>query len=316
LIALGALVGVLWIIPSDHYLYLPDPALEVDPLVSVPDENEDESPAKGGIYMVDIIVRRAQLFERLFPEIHAGAELVPEHVVNPAGVSESERRQESLSEMSASQQVAIAVALRSLGHDVDPRGAEVARVLPDAPAEGKLEVGDVIVEASGKKVSSPTELFDVMRSHRPGTPVRLEIRRDGRLREIVVGTRSAGGGEKRAIVGIIVQPEFRFPVGVNIDAGRIGGPSAGLAFALDIVDELGRDLDRGRRIVVTGTLSLDGTVGEIGGIEQKVVGARLVDADIFIVPVDNEAEARRHAEGLEIVAVEDFEDALSALATG
>jgi PDZ domain-containing protein len=307
-------MAALWIVPSDHYLFLPDPALEVDPLVSVPDE--DTGSAEGGIYMVDILVRRASLFERVFPQVHGDAELVPDEVVNPAGLTERERKQESLSEMSVSQQIAIAVALRSLGHDVDPLGAEVVRILPGAPAEGKLEVGDVIVGLKGRKVRSPEELIRLMRGHRPGTPVRLEVRRNGRERELVVGTRAAGGDEQRAVVGVQIQPEFRFPVGIRIDARNIGGPSAGLAFALDIVDELGDDLDRGRRVVVTGTLELDGTVGAIGGIEQKIVGARHVEADLFLVPDGNAAEARSHAEGLEIVAVTTFEEALSALTTG
>ena len=306
-------MAALWIIPSDHYLFLPDPALEVDPLVSVPDE--DTGSADGGIYMVDILVRRASLFERMFPQVHGDAELVSEEVVNPAGLSEGERKQESLSEMSVSQQIAIAVALRELGHDVDPLGAEVVRILPGAPAEGKLEVGDVIVGLKGEKVSSPDELIRLMRDHRPGTPVRLEVRRDRRELDLVVGTRAAGGDEQRAVVGVQIQPEFRFPVGIRIDARDIGGPSAGLAFALDIVDELGDDLDRGRRVVVTGTLNLDGTVGAIGGIEQKTVGARLAEADLFLVPDGNAAEARSNAEGLEIVAVSTFEEALTVLAT-
>jgi PDZ domain-containing protein len=281
--------------------------------VSVPDENT--TSAEGGIYMVDILVRRASLFERIFPQVYGDAELVPQEVVNPAGLSERERKQESLSEMSVSQQIAIAVALENLGHDVDPLGAEVVRILPDAPAEGKLEVGDVIVGLKGEKVSSPDELIRLMRRHRPGTPVRLTVRRKGRELDLVVGTRAAGGDERRAVVGVQIQPEFRFPVGIRIDARNIGGPSAGLAFALDIVDELGDDLDRGRRVVVTGTLDLDGTVGAIGGIEQKTVGARLVDADLFLVPAGNAADARSNAEGLEIVAVSTFEEALAALAT-
>jgi Lon-like protease len=305
---------VLWLIPSDHYLYLPDPALEVDPLVRVPDEDPG-SPSEG-IYMVDILISRASLFERLFPQVHEGAELVPEDEFNPAGLSESERRQESLSEMSASQQIAIAVALRHLGHEVDPLGAEVAQVLPGAPADGKLQIGDVIVAAKGQEVRTPEDLFEAMSGHTPGTPVRLDVRREGRDREIVVGTRASTEGERRAVVGIIVQPELRFPVDIEIDAGNIGGPSAGLAFALDIVDELGEDLDRGRRVVVTGTLGLDGRVGPIGGIEQKTLGAREVDADVFLVPDENAAAARRRANGdLEVIPVSTFQEALSALTT-
>jgi PDZ domain-containing protein len=267
--------------------------------------------------MVDILVRRASLFERFFPQVHDGAELVPEDEFNPQGLSDTQRKQESLSEMSASQQIAIAVALRSLGHDVDPLGAEVASVQAGAPADGKLRLGDVIVGAKGKTVQTPEDLFEIMSTHAPGTPVRLEVRRDGREMELTVGTRAAPDGERRAVVGIIVQPELRFPVDVRIDAGNIGGPSAGLAFALDIVDELGEDLDRGRRVAVTGTIGLDGRVGPIGGIEQKTLGARLVNADVFVVPDSNAEEARRRADGaLEVVAVSTFNEALTALTTG
>jgi Lon-like protease len=266
--------------------------------------------------MVDILISRASLFERLFPQVHEGAELVPEEEFNPEGLSESERREESLSEMSASQQIAIAVALRHLGHKVDPLGAEVAQVLPGAPADGKLRIGDVIVGAKGREVRTPEDLFEAMSAHTPGTPVRLDVRRGGRDMEIVVGTRPSTDGERRAVVGIIVQPELRFPVDIRIDAGNIGGPSAGLAFALDIVDELGEDLDRGRRVVVTGTLGLDGRVGPIGGIEQKTLGARLVDADVFLVPDENATAARSRADGdLEVIPVSTFQEALSELTT-
>jgi Lon-like protease len=266
--------------------------------------------------MVDILISRASLFERLFPQVHDGAELVPEEEFNPEGLSQSERREESLSEMSASQQIAIAVALRHLGHKVDPLGAEVAQILPGAPADGKLRVGDVIVGAKGREVSTPEDLFEAMSTHTPGTPVRLDVRRGGREIEIVVGTRASTDGERRAVVGIIVQPELRFPVDIRIDAGNIGGPSAGLAFALDIVDELGEDLDSGRRVVVTGTLGLDGRVGPIGGIEQKTLGARLVDADVFLVPDENAAAARSRADGdLEVIPVSTFQEALSVLTT-
>ncbi len=101
---------------------------------------------------------------------------------------------------------------------------------------------------------------------------------------------------------------------VSIDAGSIGGPSAGLAFALGIVDELGDDIDDGRTIVVTGELALDGTVIPIGGIKQKTIGAKEAGADVFIVPDANAEEARKYADGLEIVAVSTFDEAIDALA--
>lgn len=286
--------------------------------MEVPDESTMED--EGGIYMVDILVRKASLFERLFPEIHDSASLVPEEEFNPTGVSEPQRRQSSLNQMSRSQQIAVAVALRELDYDVEatPIGAEVALVLPDSPAEGKLQPGDVIVGALGERVRSPTDLRDVMAGHPPGDPVELEVRRAGRARTIEVGTRADPEDAGRAVVGVLVEQaaDIELPLDIKINAGDVGGPSAGLAFALDVVDELGRDIDRGRKIAATGELDLEGNVGAIGGIEQKAAGARLIDADVFVVPEDNAAEARQHADGLEIIAVSSFEEALAVLATG
>ena len=321
LLALAAVVAaagaVVFLVPSGHYLFLPDPARPVDPLVRVP--GEQAGSEDGGVYMVDILVRKATLFERLFPGSQEGSSLVPDEHVNPVGVSESERRRSSLNEMSRSQQIAVAVALRSLGYRVKvaEKGAEVTTVLPDRPAEGTLEIGDVIVSARGRRVRSPKELQEAMRAVDPGDAVRLVILRKDERRTLELETTSDPDDEDRAVFGIIVQQaaDFEFPVRVRIDAGDIGGPSAGLAFALDVVDELGRDLDRGRRIAVTGELDLEGTVGEIGGVKQKTIGAREAGADVFVVPDENAEEARRYAEGLEVVAVSTFREAVARLQT-
>ena len=116
----------------------------------------------------------------------------------------------------------------------------------------------------------------------------------------------------------IVAPEtdIRLPIKVRIDAGNVGGPSAGLAFALDVMEELGRNVDRGHRIAATGEIFADGSVGPIGGIKQKTFGARAAGVDAFLVPAgDNAREARKYAGGLRIIPVETFPQALRALAT-
>jgi PDZ domain-containing protein len=278
---------------------------------------EDAQPDEGGIYMVDILVRKASLLERLFPGLHEGSTLVPAEQLNPAGVSESQRRRQSLNEMSRSQQVAVAVALRELDYDVDatPNGAEVTLVFPDAPAEGRLEVGDVIVSAQGEPVRSPGALRAAMAEVDPGQEVSLRVRRSGGIRTVRLSTERSEEEPTRAVVGVLVEQsaDIDLPVNVRIDAEEIGGPSAGLAFALDVVDELGEDIDEGRRIVVTGELDLEGNVFAIGGIKQKTIGARQADADLFIVPDENAEEARRHADGLRIVAVSTFDEALASL---
>jgi Lon-like protease len=174
------------------------------------------------------------------------------------------------------------------------------------------------VEAQERRVRSPEELREAMAELRPGDEVELAVRRDRERRTFRLET-IASDDDRRAVVGVGIQQaaEFDFPLDVDIDAGDVGGPSAGLAFALDVVDEVGpTDVDGGRRIVVTGELELDGDVLAIGGVKQKTIGAREAGADLFVVPDANAAEARRHADGLEIVAVGTFEEALSHLTTG
>jgi Lon-like protease len=307
---------VLWFVPSNEYIFLPDPPRAVEPLVQVPGEKRTDE--NGGIYMVDIFVRKASLLERLIPGIHDGASLVPAKDVNPIGVSESQRIKQSQDEMSQSQKIAAAVALRQLGYKVNVKtnGVEVTAVYPGAPAAGKLEVGDVIVSVNGKPVETTADLQRLMRDVEPGDTVKFGIRRSGGVEQVDLDTVASTDQDRRAIVGVQIDQSatIDLPVAIKIDTGSIGGPSAGLAFSLDIVDELGKeDLDDDKKIVVTGALDLDGTVEPIGGIKQKTIAARDAHADLFLVPDDNAAEARRYADGLDVVPVSTFREALSVL---
>ncbi len=145
-------------------------------------------------------------------------------------------------------------------------------------------------------------------------PVR--VRREGRPLTVRLRPIDAGG---RRLLGIDAKPLVhvkKLPVRVKIDAGNVGGPSAGLAFALDVLEELGRNVDRGHRIAATGEIVLNGDVGAIGGIKQKTIGARRAGVDAFLVPAgDNAREARKYAQGLRIIPVKSFQQALRALAT-
>ena len=305
----------LSMIPSDHYIVLPDRARPTDPLVRIPGE---ESQDEEDVYMVDVRIGRASLFERLFPWTKEGADLLPERVVNPAGVSDRQRRQSSLNDMSRSQLIAITVALRELGREVDVNesGAEIVLVQPDSPADGVLEVGDVIVEAEGQEVESIQGLQRALSDVEPGQDVELTVQRGDERVQVTSGTQAAPDDPDRAVMGVQVQDalDFEFPVDIEIDAGNIGGPSAGLAFALDIMDELGDDIDRGRKIVATGELTLDGEVLPIGGVKQKAIGAREAGADIFLVPDGNFEDAKKATDDLDIIPVSNIEEALSVLA--
>jgi len=317
---LAVAAGVLYVVPSDHYLFLPDRARPVDALVSIENaelEGDDDTTDEG-VYMVDILVRRASLLERLIPKLADGATLVPAHAVNPIGVSDTQRRQTSLNQMSRSQEIAVAVALEALGYvvDVEDEGAEVTTVLPDRPADGILQVGDIVIGAAGTPVRRARQLQAALAGVRPGEEVGLTIVRDDEEMKVTVGTIPSEQDPNRAVMGVLIEQAatFDFPLEVEIDAGDIGGPSAGLAFALGITDELGDELTCGRRITVTGELDLEGNVGPIGGVKQKAIGADQSGADVFIVPEANAVEAREHApEELEVIAVATYAEAVDAL---
>jgi PDZ domain-containing protein len=313
---LGIVLLFLWLLPSNTYIFLPDRAHPVAPIVDV--QGGKDPTDGGGIYFVDIFVRKATLLERIWPGIHEGAQLVPASAVVPKGTSEKQRRQEDAREMTRSQQVAAAVALRAAGYKVDanPIGVVVEQVDPRVPAAGKLQPTDVIISANGKRVRAPGDLRRVVGALRPGATVRLVVRRgDTQTRVDVRTVRDADG---RTIIGVIIDQEafIKLPLRVKIDAGNVGGPSAGLAFALDVLEELGKDVDHGRRIAATGQIGLDGTVSSIGGIRQKTIGVRNSGIRVFLVPAgENAAEARRYAHGVRILAVRNFQQALHELAT-
>ena len=316
----AVLVGLAWFYPSRDYLYVPNTAIPVAAKVKV----EGEKPAaqgKGAIYYVDVSVRQATWAERLVPYFRPdGATLVPREQVVPAGSSFEDRHEEGLREMARSEKVAAAVALKQAGYKVKatPRGALVEAVATDAPAAAELDSGDVIVGSRGRSIQTPEQLRRSFTGVRPGADVGLSVRRNGRVKTVTVRTVESPSEPGRAIIGIRVAQaaDIKLPLKVDIDLGAVGGPSAGLPFALDVLQELGTNVDHGRRVVATGEIALDGTVGPIGGVKQKTFGARRAGADVFLVPAgENAAEARRYAGNLRIIPVTSFQQALSALAT-
>jgi Lon-like protease len=309
-----AVVAVLWAVPSDKYIFLPDEARAVAPLVDVEGERPDENG--GGIYYVAVDVRKASLLEKLVPRIREGATLVEVSDVRAPGQNEQEHRRAELASMRQSQEYAAAVALRALGYPIEivPRGAQIASVVDGYPAEGKLRARDLIVAVDGKPVATPDEFRSAILRKRPGETVRLRLR--GSAREVAIRTTRNPDRADRPFIGVLInEPDVKLPLSVRIDTGEVGGPSAGLAFALDLLEELGRDVDRGYRVAASGELGLDGSVGGVGGIKQKTIGARRAGADVFLVPGENADEARRHAGDLRVIAVNSFRQALRALAT-
>jgi Lon-like protease len=322
LLALGlvvlAIVLALVVAPSSDYIFLPDRAHPVAPLVTVAGGHD---PSRGGIFFVDVVVRKATLLERLFGGLHHGADLYPASAINPPGVDDAQRRRIDLQDMRLSQQIAAAVALRAAGLKVTLRstGVLVSEVESGTPAVGKLEPDDVITNVDGTRVRSPDGLKAAMLKHSIGDVVRFTITRGRSTREVAIKTvASTDSDPRRPVVGFLPATALavHLPISVRIDAGNVGGPSAGLAFALQVYEEEGHDIVRGNRIAATGEISADGSVHSIGGIKQKTYGAREAGVDAFLVPAgENARDARKYAGVLRIIPVETFPQALRALAT-
>ena len=309
---------VLWWLPADDFLFVPDRA---KPLADKVEVEGGKANAEGDVYYVDLFVRRIRLLEQLLPFTRPeGSTLVSEEILAPTGESDAERNRQNAADMERSEETAAVVALRELGYDIvaTPRGVLVTTVSPDVPAAATLDPGDVIVAVDGTPVRTPTELRAQIGRRKPGDDVRLTLRRGKKAVEATVRTIASPEDPSKAIVGILVDQDARveLPFDVDIDLGRVGGPSAGLPFALEIARQLGRDVTSGCRIAATGALALDGTVIPIGGVKQKTIGARRADVDYFLVPAGENAEdAEENAGGLEVIPVESFQQALQTLAT-
>ncbi|HJQ74412.1 MAG TPA: S16 family serine protease [Gaiellaceae bacterium] len=317
-VLLAATVLILFSIPSGQYILLPDTAHPVAPLVQV----EGARPAKAGtLYFVDVVERRASELEALFPWIRPHSSLAPAGAIVPPCATAAEAETAALQEMAFSQRVAAAVALRHLGYHVvvQPTGVVVSQLIGGTNAPCNLQPMDVIVAVDGHPTPTIAALRDVLGRVKPGNVVALRIHRGGRKLTVRVRTVATVQEPDRALVGFAPDQSatIKLPIRVSIDASGIGGPSAGLAFALEVMQKLGRNVLRGHQVAATGEIELNGAVGAIGGIKQKTYGVRQAGADVFLVPAagDNARDARRYAGSLRIIPVRTFGQALRALAT-
>jgi Lon-like protease len=318
LIGLVATAVLLWWLPANDFLFVPDRAKPLADKVVV---QGAQNPADGDVYYVDLFVRRIRKLEKLLPFTRPdGSTFVPAERLTPDGTTDAERDRQNAEDMRRSERIAAVVALRALGYDVKatPSGVLVTSVYTNVPAAKVLEANDVIVGVDGVAVRTPAELRREIGRVTPDSDLRLSIRRGGKLQDVTVRTIPNPQDPSRAVVGILVDQDAKIelPIDVDIDLGRVGGPSAGLPFALEIARKLGRDVTHGCRIAATGALALDGTVIPIGGVKQKTIGARRADVDFFLVPAgENARDARANAKGLPIIPVESFQQALRKLAT-
>jgi PDZ domain-containing protein len=306
-----ALAYIMSVIRLPYFVFRPGPARDVEPLIHVQEHRIYAS--RGHLLLTSVSLYQPNLYQVLGAWLSPSEAVVPERDFLAPGQTFQEEAQEGVSQMDQSKIDAAVVALTRYA-DYPERhgpGALVEFVQAGTPADGKLFAGDLIVEVQGKKVEGADDLTIPIRSAGIGHPVTFTVRAGGKTRTVSIAPARIKGIDHPAI-GIATVDNFPFPL--TIDSADIGGPSAGLMWTLGLIDLLTPgDLTHGNTIAGTGTIDPQGTVGPIGGIEQKVVGAERNGATIFFAPADEAAAARNVASGIAIVPVRSYTDALAYL---
>jgi PDZ domain-containing protein len=328
----GVAAAVSWPIKVPYYAFSPGPVEDVSDFVHVEEPVGDAS--EGQLMFLTVSIRETNLLGYLGAMLSDEVDLAPRENIRPAGVSQEQLRQQNLDLMETSKDYAVYVALDRLGHDPElvGTGALIAQVVEGSAADDALQLDDVVVAVDGEPVQFNSDATALVAGHAPGDTIEITVERTGEDGEVETVTvpitltpfrfvREDGTVEEdpeRGMVGVLLTNDevfVDFPVPVNIDSQNIGGPSAGLMFTLEVYDQLSEgDLTAGHRIAGTGSIDIDGTVGGIGGIRQKVFGAIAVGADYILVPASNyDVAVEAAGDDIEVVRVATVDDALEFL---
>ena len=307
-------------IPLPYVIFQPGPItntlgdLDGKPIIQV--QGATAYPAKGALDFTTVRVSggpgvRVNVFDLAEAALRKDYEIYKREEIYPTETTREQVQQENAAEMVDSQEVAAAIALRETGRTV-PERVVVSQLPEGSPAKGVLEPGDEIVSVAGTPTPDAAAVQVAVRAQKAGAPVSIVVRRDGSEKVVSVTTRDVQG---RTVIGVALGRDYELPVDVTITAGGVGGPSAGTMFTLAVYDVLTPgDLTGGKRIAGTGTMEPDESVGPIGGIRQKLSGARNGGADYFLAPTDNCDEVVGHIpDGLQVVKIGSFDDALGAV---
>ncbi|MFT4214888.1 MAG: PDZ domain-containing protein [Microbacterium sp.] len=326
-VALAALFA-LTILPTSFVIQQPGPVFNTlgttqnadgdeVPLITVSGATSYPTAGSLNLLTVQVVGNREHTpswFDLALAWFDPAKSVIPLDDVFPEGQTTQEREEESAVMMVDSQKEATAAALLELGYDVNPM-VRVYSLIDGSAAEGILEPDDIIRAADGQAVTQTDELRTIINAA-GGDPVELTIERDGEtLTETITPHATEVDGETTWLIGVSTLHDYDFPIDVTIQLDSVGGPSAGMMFALGIIDTLTEgELNGGEEIAGTGTIDSAGTVGAIGGIRQKMFGAVGAGARYFLAPQDNCSEVVDHVpSGLQVFAVSTLDDALAVL---
>ena len=289
-----AALAIAVLIPVPYVILGPGPTLNTlgkassgQPLITI--VGHATYPTTGHLNLVTVGYQGGpgvtiNIFSALAAWLNPHEAVVPESELFAPGQTQQQTQRQDTQQMTGSQQDAVAAALTEL-HIPFQTQVVVVQAQPGYPAYGVLKSGDVITAVDGAPVTHQSDLTSLIGAHPAGSTLTLTIVRDGRTQTVQVGTKETGG---RPVMGVQVTEQYKFPFTVKFSVGDIGGPSAGMMFALGIIDKLTpKNLTGGKFIAGTGEIEASGQVDPIGGIQQKMVAARNAGATIFLAPAAN-----------------------------
>jgi Lon-like protease len=320
-LATVAAIAVAVLFPVPYVILTAGPTLNTlgkdssgQPLIAV--TGHATYPTNGHLNLVTISYQggpgsNLNIFQALRAWLAPSEAVVPQSELFPPGQTAQETQAQDTEQMASSQELATAAAFTQL-HIKYQTQVEVVSTAAGYPAAKSLKAGDVIEAVDGKPVTGETSLSSMITAHPVGSTLQLEVLRAGKTLTIPVASKASGGS---AVIGVQVQEQYKFPFNVRITVGDIGGPSAGMMFALGIIDKLTpMNLTGGKFVAGTGEITAAGQVQPIGGIQQKMVGARNAGATVFLAPAGNCSDTTGAVPaGLRVVKVSTLSQAVSDL---
>lgn len=313
LVLAGALSVVAWNVELPYLAYSAGPVSDAADTVAA--DEVAVYPPEGELLMLTVVSQDVNVFEAFIAGVDPTIDLVRRQAVRREGESDEEYRNRVLQQMDDSNFRSIAVALDFLGYDLVPTEVVINDLVEGVPAAGVLERGDTIRTVNGSPIGSVDDFPPLLEGHAVGDLIEMTVDREGEVFEVEVELAEREEDPGSPMIGIVLGELSEPPFPIEIEAGDVGGPSAGMMHAIAIIDFLTEgELTGGRVIAGTGTIDLEGNVGSIGGIRQKVVGAEAAGAEVILVPERNyESALTADRESIEIVPVATLADAITYL---
>ena len=311
----------LLVLPTPYLIERPGPTFNVlgeisgEPVIKINNQPSYDSEGRLDVLTVSIVGRPERTpnwVEIGLAWIDSTQKVVPVEALYPPGRTTEEVKAESTAMMEVSQQDSIAAALSYLGYE-SPREIYVSEVTAGAASSGKLVAADFVISVNDQRLTSVEQLREIIGAWDEVSPVAVTVSRGGELINYEILPEKDAEGNFR--LGILVGYKYDFPVDIELQLGDVGGPSGGMMFALGIIDRLTPGgITGGLHIGGTGTIQQSGIVGPIGGVVQKLHGAKAAGATVFLAPAGNCREiAGNEPSGLRVVKIEQLRDAVSAL---